>query len=165
MADDATQNQDGQDSTDTTSGGGDGSKPDQIVMTSAQLKERLERAKPADYDDLVKKAARLDEIEAANKSELEKATDALAAAKAERDKAVADALRFKVAAAHGISGEDAAMFLTGTDEETLTAQATKLAALTKPSGLAPVIPQLGGKTTATGSSADQFAEFAQQFFQ
>lgn len=46
------------------------------------VQDRLARVKttpPADYDDLKAKAAKLDEIEAANKSELEKLQDALAA--------------------------------------------------------------------------------------
>lgn len=148
----------------TTPSGTEGFKP---IATPAELdaflKDRVARAerkaaeKFADYDDLKAKASRLDQIEAANKSELEKTTEALVAAQAERDTAVTDALRFKVAAAHGISSEDAAMFLTGSDETTLTKQAEKLAAFTKSSGLAPVIPQLGGKTAGAGSTADQFA--------
>lgn len=50
--------------------------------------ERLKRAKatpPADYDELREKAARLDELEAANKSDLEKANDAATKAKAQAD--------------------------------------------------------------------------------
>ena len=38
-----------------------------------------------------------------------------------------EALRRRVQAAHGISDEDADLFLTGTDEESLTAQAKRLA--------------------------------------
>jgi len=50
--------------------------------------DRLKRAKvtpPADYDELKAKAARLDELEAANKSDLEKANDAATKAKAHAD--------------------------------------------------------------------------------
>lgn len=39
-----------------------------------------------------------------------------------------EALRRRVQAAHGISDEDADLFLTGADEDSLTAQATRLAA-------------------------------------
>ena len=45
--------------------------------------ERVKRAKPADYDDLKKKAAKLDEIEAANQTEAEKAAKRLADLEAE----------------------------------------------------------------------------------
>ena len=51
------------------------------------VKERIERAKrsaiPEDYEDLKAKAARLDEIEEKNKTELQKAQEAAAAAQKE----------------------------------------------------------------------------------
>ena len=122
--------QDGNTSSDSTSGAGDQFKPitsqEDLNKTIAARIER-ERAKFSDYDDVKAKAARLDEIEAANKSELEKAQDARAAAEKARDKAVADGLRWRIAAKHGVSDEDAELFLTGSDEETLTAQAKRLA--------------------------------------
>lgn len=71
-------------------------------------------------------ADRLNALEAANKSEVEKANDAKAAAEQHAAKAEAEALRWKVAAKHGISDEDAELFLTGTDEETLIKQAQRL---------------------------------------
>ena len=55
---------------------------------NAIVEKRVARVKatpPSDYEDLKAKAARLDELEQANKSELEKATDAAAKAKASRD--------------------------------------------------------------------------------
>jgi colicin import membrane protein len=70
--------------------------------------------------------AKLDKIEAANMSDLERAQKEAADAKAEAAKASVDVLRFRVAAQHGISEEDAELFLTGTDAETLTKQATRL---------------------------------------
>lgn len=122
--------------------------------------ERVRRAKPADYDDLKVKAARLDEIEAANKSELEKANDAKASAELERDTARAEALRLRVAVKHGISDEDADLFLTGADEDTLTRQAERLAARNedagKPRRPAPD-PNQGRSGGGPKSTADQFA--------
>lgn len=109
---------------DTSAAGGE---PKTITMTSQQLADRLARAKPADYDEIKAKAARLDEIEQANKSEIERATEARTAAERERDAAKAEALRLRVATKHGISDEDADLFLTGTDEATLTRQAERLA--------------------------------------
>ena len=65
---------------------------------NAIVERRIARVKatpPSDYEDLKVKAAKLDELEQANKSELEKAQDAVAKAKAARDewKAKAEALQ------------------------------------------------------------------------
>lgn len=70
--------------------------------------------------------AKLDQIEAANLSDLERAQKAATDAQEAAAKATADALRFRVAAQHGISEEDAELFLTGTDLDTLTRQAARL---------------------------------------
>ena len=124
--------------------------------------ERVKRAKPADYDDLKAKAARLDEIEQANKTEIEKAADRAAKAEQERDKARADALRLRVAAKHGISDEDADLFLTGTDEATLTKQAERLAQRTadrKKQGNH--VPREGSNPKA---GDDPMREYARQLF-
>lgn len=85
-----------------------------------------ERAKYADYKDVKAKAAKLDEQEAANQTELEKANKRVGESETERDQAKAEVLRLRVAAKHGIAEQDADLFLTGTDEETLTAQAKRL---------------------------------------
>lgn len=122
MAED-TSTQDGNtDTAEDTSGGGD----EVITMTPKQLSERLARAKPSDYDELKAKADRLDELEAEQKSEIEKANDKAVEAQRKAEAAEAEALRWRVAAKHGISDEDAELFLTGTDEDTLTAQAERL---------------------------------------
>src|SRR5690606_24527734 len=109
---------------------GDGFKPitsqDDLNRVIADRIGR-ERAKFADYADLKAKAEKFDELEAANKSEIEKAAEKATAAEQRAAKAEADALRWKVAAKHGISDEDAELFLTGTDEETLIRQAERLA--------------------------------------
>ena len=73
-------------------------------------------------------AKRLAEIEEANKTEVQKATERLAAAEKAAQDAQAEALRFKIAAKFQVSEEDADLFLTGTDEETLTKQAERLTA-------------------------------------
>jgi hypothetical protein len=70
--------------------------------------------------------AELDKIRAANMSDLERAQMEAQNAQEAAAKAVAEALRFRVAAQHGISAEDADLFLTGTDAETLQRQATRL---------------------------------------
>lgn len=104
---------------------------------------------------------RLDEIEAANKSALEKAAEARQKAEQERDAARAEALRFKVASKHGISDEDAELFLTGSDEDTLTRQAERLAAATadasKPRAPKPDANQGRNGSGAGMTTAQQFA--------
>lgn len=113
----------------TTSDAGDKFEPitsqDELNRVIGERIDR-ERAKFADYKDLKAKASKFDELEAANQSELEKANNAKTAAEERAAQAEAAALRLRVAAKHGISDEDADLFLTGTDEETLTKQATRL---------------------------------------
>jgi len=71
-------------------------------------------------------ASRLAELEESQKSEAQKLADAKTAAEKEASDARAEAMRWRVAAKHGVSDEDAELFLTGTDEETLTKQAQRL---------------------------------------
>lgn len=138
------------------------------------IDERLkrERAKYADYKDVKAKAAKLDEIEQANLSELEKANGRVSTAESERDAAKAEALRLRVAVQHGISIEDADLFLTGTDEETLTAQAERLSDRsaeqqqreTERKTKNPVVSKEGTSTkTGTTTEEDDLA-FARSFF-
>lgn len=73
--------------------------------------------------------ARIKEFEDRDKSELQKLTEAQAAAEQQRDQATREALRWRIAARHQISDADAEVFLTGGDEETITRQAQRLAEL------------------------------------
>lgn len=69
-------------------GGGDEPRTFTQEQVDRIVQERLARAKstpPADYDDLKAKAARLDEIEESKKTELQRANDAAARAKAKAD--------------------------------------------------------------------------------
>lgn len=73
--------------------------------------------------------AQLSQIQQSQMSDLERA-QAQAQANAEAaSKAQAEALRWRIAARHGISDDDAETFLTGSDEATLVRQAERLAAL------------------------------------
>lgn len=85
-----------------------------------------ERAKFADYDALKAKAQQFDSAKAASQTEAEKTAEQIA----ELQKKLADtqttALRARVQAKHGISDEDAALFLTANDEATLNKQAERL---------------------------------------
>lgn len=94
------------------------------------ISERVarERAKYADYKDIKAKAAKLDEIETANQTEAEKAAKRVAELEAELNTTRRDGLRLKIASSHGITdADDIDLFLTGSDEETLTRQAKRLA--------------------------------------
>lgn len=72
-------------------------------------------------------AKRLADIEEANKTEAQKLEAQLAAATGDAASARAEALRFRIASKFKIGDEDADLFLTGTDEATLTKQAERLA--------------------------------------
>ncbi|MEW1705961.1 hypothetical protein AB0230_01860 [Microbacterium sp. NPDC089190] len=73
-------------------------------------------------------AKRLQEFEDAQKTESQRLADAAAAAKREADEARAEAVRYRVAATHGV-GEDYFDLLGSGDEEKVTARAERLAPL------------------------------------
>lgn len=148
--------------------GGEGFKP---IATQEDLNkviaERVsrERAKFSDYKDLKAKAERLDQLEAANKTEAEKVAERFAALEAENARIRSEALRSRIQAKHGISDEDAALFLTGTDEDTLTAQARRLAereADRKKRGN--VAPKEGGSADHAGGGESDDREFVRGLF-
>lgn len=85
------------------------------------LREELNDLKPA--------AERLKEIEDQQKSDLEKANERIAALEKQDAKSSVEALRWRIAAKNGISDEDAEVFLTGSDEDSITKQAERLVAL------------------------------------
>ena len=116
--------------------------------------------------------AKLDAIEKANLSDLERAQADAKAAQESAAKATTEALRYRLAAAHGVdttpgpNGEpsDAETFLTASDEAGMTMQAQRLAARASTQG-APTFPrpdltQGSGRDTANGSGPDaDFAKF------
>lgn len=101
--------------------------PDEVGAKIAEAK-RKEREKFADYDDLLAKAKRLDEIEEQSKSEQQRAAEAADRAQRERDNAVADGLRWRAAAKHKI-GEDYFDLLGTGDESTIDDRAGRIAEL------------------------------------
>lgn len=126
------------------------------------LEAERKRAAKAERD-LKAMQARLDEIEAAKLSDLEKAQKQATEAAAEAEKARAEVLRYRIAAKHGITDEDAELFLTGSDEETLARQAERLAARTadasKPRAPRPDLNQ--GRTTNGAPLDPRSADLAQ----
>ena len=89
----------------------------QLVGQARQDERRKATNKFADYDDLKAKAEGAKTVE-----------QQLAELRDENQRIQRDNLAARIAAQHGIPPEDADLFLTGTDEQTLTAQATRLAA-------------------------------------
>lgn len=72
------------------------------------------------------RTAELDTIKQGQLSELEKAQATAAAATKAAEQALTQAMRYKIAAKHGIDDTDAELFLTGSDESTMAKQAQRL---------------------------------------
>lgn len=129
------------------------------------INERLtrERQKFADYAELKTKAAELDSIKTVNQTEAEKTAKRIDGLEAELSKTRLETLRLKIAGDHKITdAEDIALFLTGTDEETLTKQAKRLADReTDRKKTAPRVPKEG---TITEPEDDEMAAFARDLF-
>lgn len=119
---------------------------------------KRDREKYADYDVLKEKAAKLDEIDEKNKSELQKATEKASALQAELDglkkAAQIRAIREKVASATGVP----ASFLTGETEDDCTEQAKALGEWKNPSAY-PNVRDAGEANVSQGkkSTREQFA--------
>lgn len=123
---------------------------------------KRDRARYADYDALKEKAARLDAIEEASKSELQKATEKATALQAELDTMRhADevrAMRERVALETGVP----ASLLTAEAEEDAKEQARAILEFARP--IYPSV-QDGGEVTKTGKSATTRQQFADWFNQ
>jgi hypothetical protein len=148
-------------------------KPEFTPITSQDDLNRIiadrvqrERGKYADYKDLKAKAAQLDEIEQANKSEIEKATDRATKAEAEAAKVpslVAGQLREHLAKLHEIDTEDAELFLTATDPELLLKQVDRLLARgSQRKKTGNVVPREGANPTSSGG--DGMRSFTNELF-
>lgn len=106
-------------------------------------------------------AAKLAEIEDAQKSDAQRAADRIAELESAAAAAQADALRFKIATKHGITDEDAELFLTGSDEATLTRQAERLAARVAKSDPPPVgvyVPNSGHQPSPPALNSNDLEE-------
>lgn len=110
-------------------------------------------------------AKKLADIEDSQKSEVQKLNEQFEAARADAADARAELLRYRIASQHGITdADDIALFLTGSDEETLSKQAERLIArvedASKPRSPRPD-PNQGRNGSGPKSTADSFAEFFQ----
>ena len=129
----------------------------------AILADRLkrERAKYEGFEDLKAKAAKFDEIEEANKTELQKATERAQALETElegmKKRETIREIREKVAKETGVP----ASLLHGDDEETCNTEANEIKAFATSSGGYPTLKDGGEVTTITkGSARADFAQFA-----
>lgn len=107
-----------------------------------------ERKKFADYDDIKARAARLDEMEEASKSETQKLQEQLASLKEQATKGEHDRARLSAIASAGIPDEYHEL-VHGSDAESLNASALKVKALlgaaaTPQNEASFVIPSEGG---------------------
>ena len=108
-------------------------------------------------------AKRLAEIEEAQKTEAEKQADKIRQLEETAAAAQRDALRFKVASKFGIGDEDADLFLTGSDEDTLTKQAERLVGrVEERKKRSNVVPREG--TTPSDPPEDDMRAFTRQLF-
>jgi len=145
-----TDNQNSQEQTQT----------EEKTFTQAELdavvKDRLkrEREKYADYDAVKAKATKLDEIEAANKSELEKANEKAAKLEAElngiKKAAELREMREKIATENNVP----ANLLTGTSEEECKAQVESIKGLLSANGI-PTSVSDGGEPNHSGKVSNQ----------
>lgn len=122
-------------------------------------------AQKAEIKDLKGKAARLSEIEEAQKSDAEKTADRIAKAEAEAATVpakVADALKgYLVGLNPEIDAEKAELFLTATDPELLLKQFSQLVELSGKRKNTNTVPREG---TSTETSTTDEAVFARDLF-
>lgn len=148
--------------------GDKGDKTFTEAQVAAIVKDRLaQQAKNqfGDYEDLKK------QVEGAQTAE-QKLAEKIADLEAKHADSEARALRASVAAEYGIStkkgdkGEpsDADLFLTGSDEATLTAQASRLAAQVAERKKSGNVARKEGDTTTEGKGDGEMREFARNLF-
>ena len=132
----------------------------------AIVSERLkrDRAKYADYEALKEKAGKYDEMEAANKTELQKAVEQAAALQLELDVIKkANELREMRESVAKETGVPAAL-LTGDTEDECREQAAAIVAYARPNGY-PNVRDAGETNRVTkGTPKQHFEEWAKQAF-
>lgn len=146
-------------------------KPDEELgdkgLKALQAERSARQAAEKERDEAKAKALKWDEAEQANKSELERAREEAAQAAADAQEARTEALRLRIATRHGISDEDADVFLTASDEAGLEAQATRLAEIAKSKADADrhtPDPSQGPRKTVQKSAWDEGRERAKAMF-
>lgn len=133
----------------------EGETPDETI---AGLRRALEKANAEAKQNRLA-AQELDKVKQAQMTDLEKAQAQARSYEEAAAKAQAEALRWRIAAKHGISDEDAQTFLTGGDEASLERQAQRLASLSTASPATPK-PDLtqAGKGTPPALNSDDLEQ-------
>lgn len=108
-------------------------------------------------------AARLAQIEESQKTEAQRAAEALAAAQREAEQARAEALRLKVGVAHGLPPELVSR-LQGSTEEELAADAANLLPLIKPATPSPATAPQPAPVSGTVPPNEQQPTSGEQLF-
>lgn len=109
-------------------------------------------------------ASELAALKAAQQTAEERLAAERDSARREAEEARAETLRYKVATKYNISSDDAETFLTGTDEDTLTRQAERLATLAKSADTTspaprPDLTQGGRQPGGQSDPAQEFGKF------
>jgi hypothetical protein len=154
----STETETGQGVEGAAEGGGDQEQEQTFTQADVDriVRERLARQAKnefGDYDTLKAKAAGAQTVE-----------QKLADLESKYAAAEARALRSDIAAKHGISAEDRDLFLTGTDEATLTAQAQRLAARDADRKKQGNVAPEEGKTKTSGTTDVELRQFARDLF-
>ena len=122
-----------------------------------------EKSKFSDYEDLKAKAQKFVEMEEANKSELQRATERATALETElnamKKAEEVRSTREKVAKDTGVPSN----LLTGSTEEECKAQAEAIKAYATPNGY-PKVKDGGETPKPNGTARQQFADFMSQIF-
>lgn len=109
-------------------------------QTIAALREALAKANGEAKENRLK-ASELDKLKVAQMSDLERLAAERDQARREAEAEKAAALRWRIAASHGINDADAETFLTGADEAALAKQAARLVELRATSTAPAVAPR------------------------
>ena len=107
-------------------------------------------------------AKRLAELEESQKTEAQKQAERIAELEKQIEGATVQALRARMAAKYQIDPEDADLFLTGTNEETVESQAKRLSERVSANKKNP--PRVPKEGTVTNPSDNGDREFARQLF-
>lgn len=147
-------------------GSGEGGKPESFTQADVNRIVQRELAQQAknkfgDYEDLKKQAAGAQTLE-----------EQLATLRTDLEASNVAGMRARIAAEFGIStkkgsnGEpsDADLFLTGTDEASLTAQAERLGERVTEPKKKPNVARKEGATQTTGKADDDRREFVRELF-
>lgn len=123
---------------------------DQLIKDRA---ERIAKQKYPDYEDLKTRAEGAKTLE-----------DRLADVESRYKGAETKALRSDIAAKFGVSAEDRDLFLTGTDEDTLTAQAKRLSERTAEVKKQGNVAPKEGASSSNGGSDQETRRYAKNLF-